>query len=59
MYEFAKSMGMEVLVAGKGKNNALKVSANPDTSFAGYKDFHPHTFGKFIHLNGCSRFIAI
>lgn len=32
MYEFAKSMGMEVLVAGKGKNNALKVSANPDTA---------------------------
>lgn len=34
MYEFAKSMGMEVLVAGKGKNNALKVSANPDTAQA-------------------------
>lgn len=34
MYEFAKSMGMEVLVAGKGKNNALKVSANPDTAKA-------------------------
>ena len=34
MYAFAKSMGMEVLVAGKGKNNALKVSANPDTAQA-------------------------
>ena len=34
MYEFAKSMGMEVLLAGKGKNNALKVSANPDTAQA-------------------------
>ncbi|MBO1298969.1 MULTISPECIES: NAD(P)H-dependent oxidoreductase [unclassified Enterococcus] len=34
MYEFAKSMGMEVLVAGKGKNNALKVNANPDTAQA-------------------------
>lgn len=34
MYEFAKSMGMEVLVAGKGKNNALKVSANPNTAQA-------------------------
>lgn len=32
MFEFAKSMGMKVLVAGKGKNNALKVSANPDTA---------------------------
>ena len=32
MYEFAKSMGMEVLVAGKGKNNKLMVHANPDTA---------------------------
>lgn len=32
LYEFAKSMGMEVLVAGKGKNNKLKVTANPDTA---------------------------
>lgn len=32
LYEFAKSMGMEVLVAGKGKNNKLKVHANPDTA---------------------------
>jgi predicted homoserine dehydrogenase-like protein len=34
MYEFAKSMGMEVLVAGKGKNNQLMVHANPDTAAA-------------------------
>jgi predicted homoserine dehydrogenase-like protein len=32
LYEFAKSMGMEVLVAGKGKNNKLNVTANPDTA---------------------------
>lgn len=32
MFEFAKNMGMEVLVAGKGKNNALKVNANPTTA---------------------------
>lgn len=32
LYEFAKSMGMEVLVAGKGKNNKLKIHANPDTA---------------------------
>ncbi|MFD2214741.1 NAD(P)H-dependent oxidoreductase [Metabacillus endolithicus] len=32
LYEFAKTMGMEVLVAGKGKNNKLKVTANPDTA---------------------------
>lgn len=31
LYEFAKSMGMEVLVAGKGKNNKLRKEANPDT----------------------------
>lgn len=31
LYEFAKSMGMEVLVAGKGKNNKLRVTANPDS----------------------------
>ena len=34
LFEFAKSMGMEVLVAGKGKNNKLKVGANPDTAQA-------------------------
>jgi len=32
LYELAKSMGMEVLVAGKGKNNPLKIDANPDTA---------------------------
>ncbi|WP_121663549.1 NAD(P)H-dependent oxidoreductase [Metabacillus litoralis] len=32
LFEFAKTMGMEVLVAGKGKNNKLKVTANPDTA---------------------------
>lgn len=31
LYEFAKSMGMEVLVAGKGKNNKLRPEANPDS----------------------------
>ncbi|MFL2096512.1 NAD(P)H-dependent oxidoreductase [Marinilactibacillus psychrotolerans] len=31
LFEFAKSMGMEVLVAGKGKNNKLRPEANPDT----------------------------
>ncbi|MBT2216024.1 NAD(P)-dependent oxidoreductase [Virgibacillus dakarensis] len=34
LYEFAKTMGMEVVVAGKGKNNALKTTANPDTAAA-------------------------
>lgn len=34
LYEFAKTMGMEVVVAGKGKNNALNPAANPDTAAA-------------------------
>lgn len=34
LFEFAKSMGMEVLVAGKGKNNKLRIGANPDTAQA-------------------------
>lgn len=32
MYEFAKSMGMNVLVAGKGKNNKIDFHANPDSA---------------------------
>ncbi|HCE11640.1 MAG TPA: NAD(P)-dependent oxidoreductase [Enterococcus sp.] len=32
LFEFARSMGMEVLVAGKGKNNALQIHANPTTA---------------------------
>lgn len=49
MYEFAKSMGMEVLVAGKGKNNALKVSANPDTARAeaDSKNMNSHMLAAF------------
>lgn len=34
LFEFAKSMGMEVLVAGKGKNNKLRIGANPDSAQA-------------------------
>lgn len=49
MYEFAKSMGMEVLVAGKGKNNALKVSANPDSAKdeAASKGMNSHMLAAF------------
>ncbi|MCY8185960.1 SAF domain-containing protein, partial [Bacillus inaquosorum] len=32
LFEFAKTMGMEVLVAGKGKNNKLNVTSNPSTA---------------------------
>ncbi|WP_304264090.1 NAD(P)H-dependent oxidoreductase [Kallipyga massiliensis] len=31
LFEFAKTMGMEVLVAGKGKNNKIDFGANPET----------------------------
>lgn len=49
LYEFAKSLGMEVLVAGKGKNNKLKVNANPDTvkEEADSKQMNPHMLAAF------------
>lgn len=49
LYEFAKMMGMEVLVAGKGKNNKLKVTANPDTAKeeAESKNMNPHMLAAF------------
>lgn len=49
LYEFAKSMGMEVLVAGKGKNNKLKVHANPDTAKeeAESKNMNAHMLAAF------------
>lgn len=34
LYDFAKTMGLEVVVAGKGKNNPLIPTANPDTCAA-------------------------
>lgn len=49
MYEFAKSMGMEVLVAGKGKNNALRIEANPDSAKkeADSKNMNSHMLAAF------------
>lgn len=32
LYEFAKTMGLKILVAGKGKNNKLQPYANPDSA---------------------------
>ncbi|TLS38372.1 NAD(P)H-dependent oxidoreductase [Pseudalkalibacillus caeni] len=40
LYEFAKTMGMEVLVAGKGKNNPFIPESNPDTCAAEAKQKH-------------------
>ncbi|WP_340852997.1 NAD(P)H-dependent oxidoreductase [Ligilactobacillus salivarius] len=49
LYEFAKSMGMKVLVAGKGKNNKIKLEANPDTTReeAESKHMAPHMLAAF------------
>src|SRR5699024_3314375 len=38
LFEFAKSMGLEVLVAGKGKNNPLIPTANPETALEEAQD---------------------
>ncbi|WP_332237137.1 NAD(P)H-dependent oxidoreductase [Sporolactobacillus sp. KGMB 08714] len=40
LFEFAKSMGMDVLVAGKGKNNPFLPTANPDTCAAEARSKH-------------------
>ncbi|BDR57568.1 NAD(P)H-dependent oxidoreductase [Xylocopilactobacillus apicola] len=49
LFEFAKSMGMKVLVAGKGKNNKIKLEANPDTAKeeAESKHMSPHMLAAF------------
>ncbi|GAA5415750.1 hypothetical protein Pryu01_00782 [Paraliobacillus ryukyuensis] len=49
LYEFAKSMGLEVVVAGKGKNNPLKPLANPDTCAeeANRKNMSAHMLAAF------------
>lgn len=40
LYEFAKTMGFDVLVAGKGKNNPFIPSSNPDTCAKEAKQKH-------------------
>jgi len=49
LYEFTKSMGMEVLVAGKGKNNKIQLDANPDTAAKKAKQnkMAPHMLAAF------------
>ncbi|HWO78196.1 MAG TPA: SAF domain-containing protein [Bacillus sp. (in: firmicutes)] len=49
LYEFAKTMGMEVLVAGKGKNNPFNPTSNPNTclSEAKQKKMSPHMLAAF------------
>ncbi|WP_221568396.1 NAD(P)H-dependent oxidoreductase [Alkalihalobacillus sp. TS-13] len=49
LYEFAKTMGMEVLVAGKGKNNPFIPTANPHTcaNEANQKNMSAHMLAAF------------
>ncbi len=49
LYQFAKTMGLDVVVAGKGKNNPLKPTANPDTckEEALSKNMSPHMLAAF------------
>lgn len=49
LYEFARSMGMEVLAAGKGKNNRLRPEANPDSvkEEALKRGMSPHMLASF------------
>lgn len=49
LYDFAKSMDMEVLVLGKGKNNEVNYAANPDTAAleAKQKEMNPYMLACF------------
>lgn len=50
LYDFAVSLGFEVVAAGKGKNNPLDREANPDT-LAGYariKGSNPYMMTSFV-----------
>ena len=49
LYSFAKAMGFEVLVVGKGKNNKLRTNANPDTvaEEAKARGVAPHMLASF------------
>ncbi len=50
LYDFARSLGFEVVVAGKGKNNPLDVSANPDSLVeeAEQKRMNPKMLASFV-----------
>ncbi len=49
LYDFAKSMGLEVLVLGKGKNNPVIYEANPETAAeeAATKEMNPRMLASF------------
>jgi predicted homoserine dehydrogenase-like protein len=50
LYDFARSLGFEVVVAGKGKNNPLNVSATPESlaEEAGRKKMNPKMLASFV-----------
>jgi predicted homoserine dehydrogenase-like protein len=50
LYDFARSMGFEVVVAGKGKNNPLNTSATPDSlaDEAERKRMNPKMLASFV-----------
>lgn len=50
LYDFAVSLGFEVISAGKGKNNRLDVSANPDTvaATAAAQQMNPKMLASFV-----------
>lgn len=49
LYDFAKTMNLEVLVLGKGKNNEVDYTANPDTAAAeaAEKEMNPRMLASF------------
>ena len=50
LYDFATSLGFDVLAIGKGKNNPIDLEANPDTVYneALKKELKPHMLAGFI-----------
>jgi predicted homoserine dehydrogenase-like protein len=50
LYDFARSLGFEVVVAGKGKNNPLDVSATPESvaEEAEQKRMNPKMLASFV-----------
>jgi len=50
LYDFARSLGFEVLAAGKGKNNPLDRQATPETlaDEADGKDLNPEIYTAFV-----------
>jgi predicted homoserine dehydrogenase-like protein len=50
LYDFARSLGFEVVVAGKGKNNPLDVSATPESlaEEAAHKHMNPKMLASFV-----------